>query len=202
VYLAGVCAYATTRRWLLLGLIAMLPLFIALGIARLLVVALPEAIASPMLAVHAFYQWLLAAVLVFGAARWRSSGGRAAARAVAGAGAGVLLVWLLAPLYHGLAMARSGTPLADPQGALALLPAFQVGLYVALWIAGFVAAGWRRFIAGLAMLAVTQAAAMAGLLALTTYAGISASVRDVRAWAIVAPILIVATVINLGRARR
>ncbi|HXG55599.1 MAG TPA: hypothetical protein VNJ03_09505, partial [Vicinamibacterales bacterium] len=54
VYLAAVCTYALTwRRWFI-GALATLPLFTALGIARLLVVAIPGA--SPEFLVHAFYQ--------------------------------------------------------------------------------------------------------------------------------------------------
>jgi hypothetical protein len=113
----------------------------------------------------------------------------------------MLLVWLLGPL-GGLLTTRAGAPLADPQGALALLPGFQVGLFVALWIAAFIAAGWQRFLAGLAMLAVTQVAALAALLIVATHFDVAAPVRDVRAWAIAGPLLIVAMVINLGRARR
>ncbi|MEP6916061.1 MAG: archaeosortase/exosortase family protein, partial [Acidobacteriota bacterium] len=47
VYLAAICAYASTWRRLIAGVLATLPLFTLLGILRLLVVALPEAIASP-----------------------------------------------------------------------------------------------------------------------------------------------------------
>src|SRR4029453_14526120 len=72
VYLASICAYSTTWRRLILGVVATLPLFIALGIVRLLVVALPDAVvASPLFLVHAFYQLLLGAVVVFLAALWR-----------------------------------------------------------------------------------------------------------------------------------
>jgi exosortase/archaeosortase family protein len=57
VYLAGICAYATTWRQRILGVLATLPLFTALGVVRLLVVALPDALtASPLFFVHAFYQ--------------------------------------------------------------------------------------------------------------------------------------------------
>jgi exosortase/archaeosortase family protein len=81
VYLAAVCAHSTTWRRLILGVLATAPLFIALGIVRLLVVALPDAVtASPLFLVHAFYQLLLGAVAVFLAARWRH--GRAAPRSV------------------------------------------------------------------------------------------------------------------------
>ena len=65
VYLAAICTYATNWRRLVAGVLATLPLFTALGIARLLVVALPDAVmASPTFLVHAFYQLLLGAVVV------------------------------------------------------------------------------------------------------------------------------------------
>src|ERR1035437_6749674 len=80
IYLAAVCTYSTTWRRLTLGALATLPLFIALGIVRLLVVALPDAVmASPLFFVHAFYQLLLGAVVVFLAALWRH-GGRGAGK--------------------------------------------------------------------------------------------------------------------------
>jgi hypothetical protein len=95
VYLAAVCAYATTWRGLVPGVLATLPLFTALGVLRLLVVALPDPRASPLFFVHAFYQLLLAAVVVAAAALWRH-GGERAGPAVAGAIVGVLFVWLSA----------------------------------------------------------------------------------------------------------
>ena len=72
IYLAAICAYSTTWRRLVLAVLATLPLFTVLGIVRLLVVALPDAVvASPLFLVHAFYQLLLGAVVVFLAALWR-----------------------------------------------------------------------------------------------------------------------------------
>ena len=48
VYLAAVCVYARAWRPRMLGILAAAPLFVGLGIARLLVVALPPAlIGSP-----------------------------------------------------------------------------------------------------------------------------------------------------------
>jgi exosortase/archaeosortase family protein len=203
VYLAGICAYSPTARRLALGLIAALPLFIVLAIARLLVVALPTAIASPMFAVHAFYQLLLAAVLVFVAARWRHVGaGTAVKYGVGGIAAGVLFVRLAGPLYTATITPQFAAALGDPQGALALLPAFQVGLYLALWIAAFLTAGWRRFLAGLAILVITQTTGLAVLQLLTTYGDLTAHVRDIRGWAIAGPLVIVAAVVNVGRADR
>ena len=81
----------------------------------------------------------------------------------------------------------AGAPLDDPQGAIAFLPAFQVGLYLALSVAAFVAVGWRRFLAGLAVLALTQTAGLLALHALATHSGLTAHVRDVRGWAVAGP---------------
>ena len=93
VYLAAVCAYsrdvaAADRS----ALLATLPLFIGLGIARLLVVALPDASRSPLFLVHAFYQLLLGAVVVFVAALWRHGGRAALGHALVGIVVGVLFV--------------------------------------------------------------------------------------------------------------
>ena len=203
VYLAGICAYSTTWRRLILGVLATLPLFIALGIARLLVVALPDAVlASPLFFVHAFYQLLLGAVVVFLAAQWRHGSREAARHALVGVIAGVAFVQLLGPFYTRLVTYPAGGPLEDPQGAIALLPAFQVGLYLALWVAAFVAVGWSRFLAGLAVLGLTQTAGLLALHALASQSGLTARVSDVRGWAVAGPLLIVAAVVNVARPRR
>jgi exosortase/archaeosortase family protein len=202
VYLAAVCAHSTTWRRLALGLLAAAPLFVALGIARLLVVALPDVVVSPLFLVHAFYQLLLGAVVVFLAALWRH-GGRAAPRhALVGVAAGVLLVCALGPLSTRAIASQAAGTLDDPQGAIAFLPAFQISLYLALWVAAFVAVGWKRFAAGLAVLGLSQAAGLAALHVLASHAGLTAHVRDVRAWAVVGPVLIFAAVIHVARPRR
>jgi len=204
VYLAGICAYSTTWRRLILGVVATLPLFIALGIVRLLVVALPDAVAgSPLFLVHAFYQLLLGAVVVFLAARWRHGGGAALRRAPAGMIMGVLFVYLLGPFYtRMITFPAGGAPLDDPQGAIAFLPAFQVGLYLALWIAAYFTVGWKPFLAGFAVLALTQATGLLALHALASHSGAAARVSGVRGWAVAGPLLIVAAVVNVARPRR
>lgn len=209
VYLAAVLAYSRTWRRGALGLLATAPLFVGLGIARLLVVALPAAlVASPVFLVHAFYQLLLAAVVVFLAAFWRhGAGGTALRRALLAVLLGSAFVLLLgAPYTRLIAWAAemlggaappsfaASTPLDDPQGAIAALPAFQVGLYVALWVAAFVAVGWRRFLAGLALLELTQIAVLLALHVLASHSGLTPHVRDVRAWAVVGPLLVIAAV--------
>ena len=202
VYLAAICTYSTTWRRLILGVLATLPLFIALGIVRLLVVALPDVVASPIFLVHAFYQLLLGAVVVFLAALWRHGGRAALGHALAGVIVGVLFVRLLGPVYTRAITYQAGAPLDDPQGAIAFLPAFQVGLYLALWVAAFVAVGWKRFLAGLAVLGLTQTAGLLALHALATHSGLTAHVRDVRGWAVAGPLLIFAAVVNIARPRR
>jgi exosortase/archaeosortase family protein len=202
VYLAAICTYSATWRRLILGVLATLPLFIALGIVRLLVVALPEAMASPILLVHAFYQLLLGAVVVFLAAVWRHGGRAGFGRALLGVIVGVAFVHIVGPFYTRLVTYPAGAPLDDPQGAIALLPAFQVGLYLALWVAAFVAGGWRRFLAGLAVLGLTQTAGLLALHALASHSGLTAHVRDIRGWAVAAPLLIFAAAVNGARARR
>jgi exosortase/archaeosortase family protein len=201
VYLAAICTYSTTWRRLIPGVLATLPLFIGLGIVRLLVVALPDVVASPLFFVHAFYQLLLAAVVVYLAALWRHGGRAALGHASLGILAGVLVVNLLGPLLTPVLISGAGAPLDDPQGAIAFLPAFQVGLYLALWVAAFVAVGWARFLAGLAVLGLTQTAGLLALHALALHPALTAHVRDVRGWAVAGPVLIFAAVVNVARPR-
>jgi exosortase/archaeosortase family protein len=202
VYLAAICTYATTWRWRALGAAAAIPLFIALGVLRLLVVALPDMIASPLFFVHAFYQLLLGAVVVFIAALWWHGRGRAIAHAAAGIVVGVLFVYLLGPVYTRAVSPDVVWTIDDPQGAIAFLPSFQIALYLALWVAAFAAVGWKRFLAGLAVLGLTQSAGLLALHSLVIHAGMTAHVRDVRGWAVAGPVLIFATVITSVRARR
>jgi exosortase/archaeosortase family protein len=206
VYLAATCAYAGTWRQRALCGAATIPLFVALGIARLLVVALPAAlIGSPLFLIHAFYQLLLGAVVVLLAALWRHGGAPAAwLRAFGAAALGGVCVYLLAaPYAHGIAaLFSSGAPLDDPQGAIALLPAFQAGLYVALAVAAFAQFRWRPFAIGLALIGVSQVIAFTALHAWVRHAGLIPHVRDVRAWALAGPVLLIAMMVSYERPRR
>ena len=201
VYLAAVFAYAPTRRHIALGVMAALPLFIVLGIARLMVVALPETIVSPLLLVHAFYQLVAGAALIIAAALWRYRDRVAARHALSGLVVGVLVTALLSPLSARLVAATSATSMPDPQRALAFLPAFQIGLYLALCAAAFLAVTWKRLLAGFVLLEATQVGVLLTLNALAA-SGITASVRDIRGWAVAGPVLILAVVANAGSTRR
>ncbi len=205
VYVAAVAAYSSTWRWKSLALLATVPLFAGLGIARLLVVALPAALVdSPMFLIHAFYQLLLAGVLVLVVAVWRHGrGGTAWRRALAGSSLGIASVAVLDPLYTGVLMPAVGisTRFHDPQGAIALLPSFQVGLYVALFVAAFALFKWRVFAFGLGLLGLSQIAALTLVHVVVRDAGLTPHVRDVRAWALGVPLLLVAVLVTRERPR-
>jgi exosortase/archaeosortase family protein len=205
VYLAAILACSTTWRRRALAAAAAGPLFVGLGIARLLVVAVPAAlIGSPLFLIHAFYQLLLAGVVVLLAAFWRHGAGSTAwRRAILGGALGGGLVYLAAPLYaHALTMGVAAAPaLEDPQGAIAFLPAFQLGFFVALVVATFAVLRWRSLVAGFALLGLAQIVTFAALHAVVRYAGVVPHVRDVRAWALAAPLLVVVAMVTYDRPR-
>ena len=200
VYLAAVCAYSSDRRRLMIGLLATVPLFMALGVARLLLVALPSSIGSPLFFVHAFYQFVLALVVIGIAASWRHGRTKAPRYALAGIALAIAFIYLLAPLYAGVA-GYSDARIADPQGATALLPVFQAGLYLALSVAAFSYANWKPLLAGFAILTLTQAIGVIVLHAIAD-AGSALAVRDIRGWAIAGPVLIVAVIAHVAPSRR
>lgn len=197
VYAAAAVAFAGSRRRTVIALAAALPLFMALGVARMLVIALPPAIAgSPLFLIHAFYQLLTACVLICAVAVWRhGTGANGRRRAAAGLAAGsAALSLLIAP-----ARAVFGLPaFADPQGAAAMLPAFQIALFAALWVAVSAPAAWRSFASGVAILGLSVAAVFAALQSAAFAPGVAA----VRAWAVGAPLALFAGLVMHGRPRR
>ncbi len=204
VYLAAVLVYSRTWRSAALWTAAGVPLFVALGVARLLVVALPAGLEhSPAFFIHAFSQLLVAAGMVCGIALWRY-GARAAtcARTLAALALAVAFVRLLGAPYTGAILWFRATAFDDPQGALLFLPAFQFGLFLALWVAAFIPSGWTRFLCGASLLAGLQIAVSGGIQLLFVHAGVAPLVRDIRAWALVGPALIIATVVNVAPSRR
>lgn len=203
LYFAAVMTSGARWRWRLPALAAAVPLFVGLGIARLLVVALPSAvIESPVFVIHAFYQFLLAASIVCAAAAWRRGPG-AWRIAVLGCVAGLLVALVLDPVYVSLLSAFAvEIPFDDAQGAMASLPSFQAGFYVALCVAMMTVLTWRSFATGLGTLALLQVAAFGALHAVSRYSDLTPQIRDVRAWAIAAPLAVVMGVLSYERARR
>jgi len=99
-----------------------------------------------------------------------------------------------------LATLAGGVAIDDPQGAIAFLPAFQVGLYAALCVAIGVAMDWRAA-AGALGLILSQLVLLAAL-PLGQLSGMSPHVRDVRGWAVAAPLVLVALMVRHARSRR
>lgn len=180
--------------------------FFGLGMARLLVLALPAAVVpSHLTAIHAFSQVMMGVVLVVAASLWLraqsdSDRGRGHAPLVAiGVGAlaviGAGWVWdalidttiaaLQAPIQH------AGHAYVDAQGAFAILPVFQLGLFVALWVTVSTPRVWRRLFCGLLVLAVTQVVVSVGLGELFRHIGVDLHVSLIRAWALSGPVALV-----------
>lgn len=191
VYIAAVTAFGRDWRWKAAGYAATVPIFVALGIARLLVIALPSAlVASPLVLIHAFYQLALGAVLVLVCALWRHGRSSALAPTVTGLTVGTIFMWTLGAPYAHLLTSLTGMPADDPQAAIFMLPGFQTGLYLALALAASHRADLTRRAVGLGALVITQVVTLLALQALSA-SGIAPDVRDIRAWAVVAPLVIV-----------
>jgi exosortase/archaeosortase family protein len=207
LYVAGVLTVRMTWPWRALALAAAAPLFAALAIARLLLLALPPALAaSPLFLVHGFHQLVLAVVGVVLLALWREPPAprrwaRAAGRAGAALGAAALLAIVAgAALTSGvLVAARPVASLAphtltelaapgDAQGALALLPAYQVSLLLALGLTASV--GWRRLLPAFGVLFASQVVFLVVLGELADHAGLVAHALLLRAWAVGVPVVL------------
>ena len=204
VYLAGVLSVPLSRRRRALALLATPFIFFAVGVARLLVLAVPRAvIPAHDVAIHAFSQTLVAIILVAAAAIW--AGTPSGARRTGGAGRGGLAIvagFLLAAaagLFWGDLISgatgwiqtlagHGGHRYSDAQGALAILPAFQLGLFAALWLALGAVRSWRRALAGIGLLALLQALLLLPLGELAVHFGLDPHVGLIRTWAIAAPL--------------
>ena len=200
LYVAGAFSAPLGGRSRAAALAALPLVFFGLGVARLLVLAVPAAVVgSYVVAIHAFSQTLVAVLLVAAAAFWTTGGGRrAAARTALAVGAGAVAAFAAAPLLGAVvggaagglqALAgHAGHRFADDQGAWAILPAFQVGLFTALWV-GYAGGrrGWRRAAAGLAAVVLAQAVLGAPVDELAHHYGFNPHVGLLRGWALALP---------------
>jgi exosortase/archaeosortase family protein len=212
VYLAAVLALPLPRRNRVLWTIAAIPLFVGLGVVRLLVLALPPALsAQPLFLAHGFYQLLVFVVLVAAAASWRRMRNaepspradvlRAVVRAVFLA---CLVALVAGPFYVG-ALLRAASALralaphtvctlaapGDVQGALAILPTYQLALLVGLIAASGCCAGSRRQAAALGLLFAAQLALLAVFGEISARAGLGAPALVVRIAAVCVPLAVV-----------
>ena len=201
LYLAGALAAPLGWKRRTAMLLATPAVFFALGVSRLLVLAVPAAVVgSYVTAIHAFSQTLVAVLLVAAAAFWTvGAARRGAARGCLAIGAGAVAAFVAAPVLgavvggaagglQGLA-GHAGHAFADDQGAWAILPAFQVGLFIALWIAvaGGRSSSWRRALAGLGGVVLMQALFGLPVDELAHHYGFDPHVGLVRGWALALP---------------
>jgi exosortase/archaeosortase family protein len=202
VYLAAALTVPRTWAGRLAAVLAFGPVFALLAWARLLTLALPAAlIGSPILAVHGFHQLVLGALVVLAAGLHGAREGQRRAQRLAAAAAVAVLALLIAPAY-GAVLEGEGALLArvlphtlrrldqagDSQGALAMLPAFQVGLLAALWLAAGGARQLRSLAGAIALLHCAQLILLVVLGELGRHAEIGGPVTLVRAWALLAPV--------------
>jgi len=215
LYVAGVLTARLAWPGRILALLAAPPLFALLAIARLLLLALPPAVAaSPLFLVHGFHQLVLAVTLVVLLALWREPPGpRRVPRAAGRAGAALLAAAILA-VTGGAALTaavlgatRAVASLAphtltelvgpgDAQGALAVLPAYQMALLLALGIAAV--AGWRSLFAAVGVLLASQVVFLVVLGELADHAGLVAHALLLRAWAVGVPVVLTLTMLRAG----
>jgi exosortase/archaeosortase family protein len=206
VYLAAVFTAPLSPLKRVLASLAAAPLFVLLGTARLLVLALPlSLVRSHNVAVHAFYQFLLAVLLVaFLVYRQRRSTEASSSRLFSqislalllGSGVGLMVGaldggWLrptLAALPQGIHLGHGYT---DPQGALRLLPAFQLGLFAALWRLTAKKTPWPKLTVAVLLLLVSQAVVVVGIGELAAHSGIPIPVILVRALSLALPAVLV-----------
>ena len=206
VYVAGALAVPLARWQRVAALGAAPAIFFLLGVARLLVLALPTTlVASHTVAIHAFSQVLVAGILVAGLAvlSARSVGPpHPARRAVGAIGVGIVAALAVGPLWSNLLhwavdggqlLVQHGghRPVDDPQGAIAILPALQLGLCAAFWAAVGARGSWRRLVLGVVGLAGLQLTVLLGLGELSHHLGFAPHVSLIRAWGVVAPLAVV-----------
>jgi cation transport ATPase len=164
-------------------------------------------------AIHGFYQVLLAAMLVVIAAALTAKHSRSvrallmpvSAALVAGGLAAYLvgltynrwLFWLVDRLQAGLL--HSGHSYQDPQGALVIMVPYQVGLFVGLWVAWRGQVPWRRGLIGLALLLISQALVAILIREWATHTPLEPHVAVIRAWSVITVLLVGAWIVKRPR---
>jgi exosortase/archaeosortase family protein len=216
LYAAAVLTARLTWPRRALALLAAPPLFAALAIARLLLLAVPAALAaSPLFLVHGFHQIVLAVALVALLAlvrepaaphRWARAAGRAGASLAAAALLVIVAGTAVTDTVIGAARAVASlaphtltrlTAPGDAQGALALLPAFQAALLLALGLTAF--AGWRRLLSAFGALLVSQVALLVVLGEMADRAGLAPHALLLRAWSVAVPAVLTLVMLRAGR---
>ena len=216
-YFAAVFALTLSRQQRVVALLLAFPLFFLLGAARLLVLAFPtKMVGSHLIAIHGFYQFLLGALLIVGAAALSAAKPRTF-RAVArpaflgllGSGLAALVAgWTLNPLlFWTLSRAETivqhaGHGYRDPQGALLIMVPYQVGLLVGLCIAWRQAIPWQRVAQAMVALILIQPVILILAGEWAQHTATAPHVAVLRALAVLVVLLLAIWVLRPDRRRR
>jgi hypothetical protein len=135
---------------------------------------------------------VLACIVVGVAARWRHGGRAWGWPVAAGLAAAVVCLAVAGHVYSSVVLALVDRPLLDPQGALELLPSFQLAFFLALCVAAgqgiartTLAFGWVLLVGSHMGIAWSLNTPAVPLL-------LANAVSAVRAWALAGPLLIFA----------
>lgn len=215
-YFAAVFALKLTRGQRITALLMAFPVFFVLGAARLLVLAFPtRMVGSHLVAIHGFYQFLLAAVLIFAAvalsARIPRNAGSVVKPAVfsllGGALVALVVGWTYRPLLFWLLeqaqsiFGHAGHGYRDPQGALWILVPYQLGLAAGLWIAWQRKIRPRRVTPAWIALIISQPLLLVLIGETASHTGIEPHVAAIRALTVLAVLLLAIWVVRPGGRR-
>ncbi len=206
VALAAALTWPSTLRTRALLLLAIGPVFMGLNLARLLVLALPIWIlGSPLFVTHGFRQGVLGLACIAWATWWRSdpkaSRAGVATRGLAAVCVSVIVAMVAGPslvqfLLFLASQAQAIAPHAlttlalrgDDQGALQVLPAFQLGLLAGLLVARRASARWSAL--ALTALVVLQVTLLITLGELAAHTSFQAPALLLRGMAVAAPLVL------------
>ncbi len=207
LYLAAAVALPRDASRRALALALAVPVFLALGVIRLLIVAVPPSIVStPLFIVHGFFQLALGVMVVAVAAVYRAEGGRWSASRLAGAAftAAAVVAAATAPWWNAAVTAAAASlqplaphtlatllPTGDVQGALVLLPVFQIAFLAALWVVATRGRSLRQLGGALGCLALSQVLLLVAIGEIEARMGIDVHPLAIRAWAVAAPVALV-----------
>lgn len=199
VYFAAIFSFALAREQRILAMLTALPVFFVLGTARLLILAIPtQIVGSHFIAIHGFYQMLVAAILI-GVTAWWSERVPRAPKVVWQRAMTALVISSLVALIWGVTFNRmliagvagvhrlldhSGHDYLDPQGALAIMGPYQLGLLLGLWLASNRRASVRRLLVSGVFLLMQQAVVLFVVGEWVAHTGLPPHVAATRAFTI------------------
>jgi exosortase/archaeosortase family protein len=209
IYLAAIVTAPWRRGTRVIAAAAALPLFAGLSIVRLATLAIPPVlIGSRLFLTHGFNQWLVALLAIGVAAAagpirrdWPATGARAAGGVLVALATGATI----GVVYTRALTAAFPSALQDPsdiQGALLILPAFQLALFAALAFVLRERVTPAPWLAALGALVAAQIAVVALAPAVRPLASPEILALLWRGWAVALPAAAAAILVSRAPSRR